>query len=75
MGTYFFLFMTQIYIFQYVHTLKSLELKMNIDITNSNDSISNGEHDGLTMVTNSEEDELNKLNIQGFLDNKRSKEK
>ena len=50
---------------------------MNIDITNSNDCTSNGEHDGLTTVTNSEEDELNrnKINIQGFLDNKRSKEK
>ena len=30
---------------------------MNIDITNlKNDSISNSEHDGLTTVTNSEED-------------------
>ena len=32
---------------------------MNIDITDSNDSTSNGEHDGLTIVTNSEEDKLN----------------
>ena len=30
---------------------------MNIDITDSNDSIRNGKHDGLTTVTNSEEDE------------------
>ena len=37
---------------------------MNIDITNSNDSISNGEHDDLIMVTNSQEDELNRNKIK-----------
>ena len=43
---------------------------MNIDVINSNDSTSNGEHDGLTTVTNSEEDELNRNKIKiykGFL--------
>ena len=37
---------------------------MNIDIYNSNDSISNGKYDGLTRVTNSEEDELNRNKIE-----------
>ena len=37
---------------------------MNIDITNSNYSNSNGEHDGLTMITNSEEDELNRNKLK-----------
>ena len=36
---------------------------MNINVTDSNDSIGNGEHDGLTTVTNSEEDELNRNKI------------
>ena len=37
---------------------------MNIDITDLNYSISNGEHDGLTKVTNTEEDELNRNKIK-----------
>ena len=37
---------------------------MNIDITDLNYSISNGEHDGLTKVTNSVEDELNRNKIK-----------
>ena len=41
---------------------------MNIDITNSNDCTSNGEHDGLTTVTNSEEDELNRNKIKIYKD-------
>lgn len=56
--------MTQTYIFQYVHKIEKTELKMNIDITDLNYSISNGEHDGLTKVTNSEEDELNRNKIK-----------
>ena len=48
---------------------------MIFDITASNDSTSNGINDGLTTVTNSEQDELNrnKKNTKEFLDNKRSK--
>ena len=41
---------------------------MNIDITNSNNCTSNGEHDGLTTVTNSEEDELNRNKIKIYKD-------
>ena len=37
---------------------------MNINVTDSNCSIINGEHDGLTTVTNSEEDELNRNKIK-----------
>ena len=33
-----------------------MEFEMNIDITDSNDGSRHGEHDGLTRVTNSEED-------------------
>ena len=50
---------------------------MNIVITDSNDSISNGEHEGLTTITNSEQDELNRNKIKISKDFliKRSKEK
>ena len=37
---------------------------MNINVTDLNCSIIHGEHDGLTMVTNSEEDELNRNKIK-----------
>ena len=37
---------------------------MNIDITDLNYSISNGDNDGLTKVTNSVEDELNRNKIE-----------
>ena len=37
---------------------------MNINVTDLNRSIINGEHDGLTTVTNSEEDELNRNKIK-----------
>ena len=37
---------------------------MNIDITDLNYSISNGDNDGLTKVTNSVEDELNRNKIK-----------
>ena len=43
---------------------KYFKLKMNFDITDSNDSTINGEHDSLTTVNNSEEDELNKNKIK-----------
>ena len=37
-----------------------MEFEMNIDITDSNDGSHHGEYDGLTTVTNSEEDESNR---------------
>ena len=41
-----------------------MEFEMNIDITDSNDGSHHGDQDGLTTVTNSKEDEINKNKIQ-----------
>ena len=41
-----------------------MDFGMNIDITDSNDGSLHGEHDGLTAVTNSKEDEINRNKIE-----------